>query len=353
MSVPMSFREVLERLGAEGLLPTQPASLRVFSVQPPAQSPWYVRMFAGLGAWVSALLLLAFLGAIDVLQSEAATLILGLIACGVAVAFSRMRERGDFLSQLALSLSLLGQTMFTVAMAMLLDEPAPTALAVIALELLLISAYADQFHRFLSGLAIVGALLVILGAAEQLDLIHGLLIGLAALAAAVSVNEYALLPSRWWTVVHPLRYSAIVALLGLLILPLQREFGIGWWWVSALGLGAILAFMSWLIVRDLGVNWRRGWLLGALALTVGVAVLSIKMPGVAAALLVLTLGFWRSNRVLMGLAAAALVFYLGAYYYSLQLTLLSKSLAMLGAGALLLALRWAATRLSYGEGDTA
>jgi hypothetical protein len=347
----MSFREVLERLGAEGLLPAQSASLRVFSVQPPAQSPWYVRVFAGLGAWISALLLLAFLGAIDVLESQAATLALGLIACGVAVALSRMRERGDFLSQLALSLSLLGQAMFTVAMAMLLKEPAPTALAVIALELVLIIAYADQFHRFLSGLAIVGALLRILGAAEQFNLIHGLLIGLAGLAVAVSINEYALLPSRWWTIVHPLRYSAIVALLGLLVLPLLSAFAIGWWWVSALGLGAILALVSWLIVRDLDVGWRRGWLLVALALAAGVAVFSVKMPGVAAALLVLTLGFWRSNRVLLGLAASTLVFYLGAYYYSLELTLLSKSLAMLFAGALLLALRWAATRLSHTQGD--
>jgi hypothetical protein len=351
MSIPMSFREVLGRLGAEGLLAAESDSLRVFSVQPPAQSPWYVRVFAGLGAWVSALLLLAFLGAVDVLESEAATLILGLIACGVAVALSRMRERGDFLSQLALSLSLLGQAMFAVAMARILDEPTPTAMAVIGLELALILAYADQFHRFLSGLAIVGALLVILGAADQFDLIHGLLIGLAALAVAVSVNEYALLPSRWWMVVHPLRYSAIVALLGLLILPLQGELAIGWWWFSALGLGAILALVSWLIVRDLGVGWRREWLLVALVLAAGVAVFSVKMPGVAAALLVLALGFWRSNRVLMGLAAAFLVFYLGAYYYSLELTLLSKSLAMLGAGALLLALRWAATRLSHTEGD--
>ncbi|HYF61731.1 MAG TPA: DUF4401 domain-containing protein [Herpetosiphonaceae bacterium] len=347
----MSLRDVTERLRAEGLLADEPATLRVLAVQPPAESPWYVRVFAGLGAWVAALLLLVFLGAIDVLENETATLSMGLLACAAAAAVSRIKERGDFLSQLALSLSLLGQGMFTVAMAMLLDEPIPAAMAVIGLELALIAAYADQFHRFLSGLAIVAALLVILMVGEQYELIPGLSIALAALAAAVSINEYALLPTRWWEIIHPLRTSAVVALLGLLILPLQHWLYISWWWFSALGLGAILAVVGWRIIRELGLGWRREWLPVALVLAAGVAVLSVKMPGVEAALLVLALGFWRSNRTLLGLAAAFLVFYLGAYYYSLQLTLLIKSLAMLAAGLLLLALRGMAARLRHQGGE--
>ena len=346
MNSSISVRNMLDRLRAEGLVPADSGSLRVLSVQPPTVPPWYVRVFAGMGAWVAALLVLAFLVIVGALRSETTALILGIGACGVAVAFSRVRERGDFLSQLALSLSLLGQSLVTVGMFMLLQAAVPVALAVIVLELVLIGVYADQFHRFLSGLAIVGALLVILADGQQFDLIHGLLLGLALLAATVSVYEYALLSTDWWEVVHPLRYAAVVALLGLLVLPLQTEFAVIWWWFSALGLEAVLAGVIWLIARDLGVIWRRDWLLVGLAMGVGIAVLGIKMPGVVAALLVLVLGFWRSNRTLMGLAAAFLLFYLGAYYYSVQLTLLSKSLAMLGAGGMLLGLRWVAARLN-------
>ncbi len=347
MNSSMSVRELLDRLRAENLVPADSGSMRVLSVQPPTVPPWYMRVFAGMGAWFAALLVLAFLVIVGAIRSETTALILGLVACGVAVGFSRVHERGDFLSQLALSLSLLGQLLITVGSFMLLDEAVPVALAVIVLELILIGAYADQFHRFLSGLAIVGALLVILADGHQFELIHSLLLGLAAFATAVSVYEYALLPTNCWVIVHPLRYAAVVALLGLLVLPLQTQFRVTAWWWSALGLETLLAGVSWQIAHDLGVRWRRDWLLVALALGFGIAILGIKMPGVVAALLVLMLGFWRSNRTLMGLAAAFLVFYLGAYYYSLQLTLLSKSLAMLGAGGLLLGLRWVAARLNH------
>lgn len=338
MSTP-TIRQVLTQLQAEGvqLPPYDPQ--RVFRVQPPSSSPWYVRLFAGFGAWTAALLLVAFLFVANIIESEGVALGLGLVLCAGMVVLSRTRSTGDFLEQLGLSLSLVGQVLFAFGVAALSNEADVAALAVIMLQLALLAGYADQFHRFLSGLWIVGALLVLLVNADQFNLIHLVIVGLAGLITVIVVYEFELLVSRWWEIVHPVGYAATVALLGLLVLPLQTELAIQWWGFTAVALLAILGVVIWRISTDLALPVAPLQLGIGLVLGVGLMILGVKMPGVAAALLVLVLGYWRSNHILLGLAGAFLVFYMGAYYYSLELTLLNKSLLLLGTGGLLLILR--------------
>ncbi|MBA3470830.1 MAG: DUF4401 domain-containing protein [Herpetosiphonaceae bacterium] len=338
MSTP-TIRQVLTQLQAEGvqLPPYDPQ--RVFRVQPPSSSPWYVRLFAGFGAWTAALLLVAFLFVANIIESEGVALVLGLVLCAGMVVLSRTRSTGDFLEQLGLSLSLVGQVLFAFGVAALSNEADVAALAVIMLQLALLAGYADQFHRFLSGLWIVGALLVLLVNADQFNLIHLVIVGLAGLITVIVVYEFELLVSRWWEIVHPVGYAATVALLGLLVLPLQTELAIQWWGFTAVALLAILGIVIWRISIDLALPVAPLQLGIGLVLGVGLMILGVKMPGVAAALLVLVLGYWRSNHILLGLAGAFLVFYMSAYYYSLELTLLNKSLLLLGTGGLLLTLR--------------
>jgi uncharacterized membrane protein len=338
MSTP-TIRQVLTQLQAEGVRLPEYDPQRVFRVQPPASSPWYVRLFAGFGAWTAAILLVAFLFAAEIVENEGVALVLGLMLCAGMVALSRTRSTNDFVQQLGLSLSLVGQVLFAFGVGELSNELVATALAVIMLQLVLLVSYADQFHRFLSGLWIIGAALVILADADRFNLIHVLIVGLAVLLTLIISYEYELLVSRWWEIIHPVGYAATVALLGLLVLPLQTELAIQWWWFTAVALLAILGGVIWRIAADLALPADRRQLGILLVLGAGLLILSVKMPGVAAALLVLVLGYWRSNHILLGLAAAFLVFYLGAYYYTLELTLLNKSLLLLGTGGLLLALR--------------
>jgi uncharacterized membrane protein len=62
-------------------------------------------------------------------------------------------------------------------------------------------------------------------------------------------------------------------------------------------------------------------------------------PGILAAVIILVLGFQRGNRLLLGLGAVGLAVFLIAFYYHLEITLLVKSLILLGTGLLLLGLR--------------
>jgi uncharacterized membrane protein len=89
-------------------------------------------------------------------------------------------------------------------------------------------------------------------------------------------------------------------------------------------------------------------LAGALAL----AFVSVGVPGLAAALLILLVGFATSQRLLTGLGTLALLAALARYYYALSATLLVKSAILLATAAVLLAL-WAILRRAGKEGERA
>ena len=115
----------------------------------------------------------------------------------------------------------------------------------------------------------------------------------------------------------------------------------------------LLLFLLSQIVQDLGYGLQNRVVIALAAGCFLLLVPSLRMPGILAALIVLVLGFWRSNRGLMGLASIFLVFYIWAYYYSLEWTLLVKSLVLLGSGGILLAVRFFILRFISDAGDGA
>ena len=104
-------------------------------------------------------------------------------------------------------------------------------------------------------------------------------------------------------------------------------------WIGAALGGAVLLWAVWrLLVREgVGPTSRGG--LGILAAAGIVALATLKAPALAPAVLILLFGHGNGNRVLAGLGVAALLGYVGFYYYSLDVTLLHKSLLMAAAGS--------------------
>jgi uncharacterized membrane protein len=153
-------------------------------------------------------------------------------------------------------------------------------------------------------------------------------------------------------VASPVGAGVVVSFLGILTLPLSDEFDL-LWQIPAILLAVMLAYLLSRIALDLGYSLRNrvviALLLGCLLLLVP----SLRMPGILAALIVLALGFWRNNRGLMALASLFLVFYIGGYYYSLEWTLLVKSLVLLASGVTLLALRYFVVRFTSKAGGEA
>jgi uncharacterized membrane protein len=69
------------------------------------------------------------------------------------------------------------------------------------------------------------------------------------------------------------------------------------------------------------------------------ALVTLSTPGIIAAVALFVLGFDRRNRVLIALGIAFLVKFLALYYYSLDMTLLEKSIVLAASGLVLLAAR--------------
>jgi len=347
----MSLRDTLNQLADEGFPITDEAEKVIAEMEIDKRvggSPWYVRLFVGLSAWIAAILLIGFLFIANILTDDQVALIFGAVFCLIAVGLNRFGPRNDFLGQLGLALSLAGQILFTLGLSSIFDyEFVPTALGLIGFEIVLLWLYQSQLHRAISTLVIFGAILSILLEEDIMEAVHALIFVLGAGFAAIHYKDEHLRLTGIEDLIRPVSYSMAIFLLGLMVLPLLDDFDLQWWITAVLSL-IILIFLILQVVKSLGLGLRSGAVPWLLVGSVVLLVPAIRMPGILGALIVLVAGFWRSDRPMIGIASAFLVFYLGAYYYSLEWTLLVKSFALMGTGAILFLLRFILLKFARG-----
>jgi uncharacterized membrane protein len=119
-------------------------------------------------------------------------------------------------------------------------------------------------------------------------------------------------------------------------------------WGRGLLLGAVLLYVVQQLLAQYDAAPSSTVGVAALAAASAFAVATFTAPGVIASLIVMLLGFARGNRGLFGLGVAALLAYLSYFYYTLQATLLTKSMVLMATGAVLIAL-WFVMRAMFGD----
>ncbi len=307
-------------------------------------TPWYIRALVGLSGWFAAIFFVGFLFVTDIATSEIGAVITGLIFCGVAVGLRRMIAQSVFTSQMTLALSLAGQILFIFGIGQLTDSIPLTAAFTIILEGVLIALYQDKLHRFISGLVIAGAVLVLFVELDIETMIHIFVIILAIGTVQLWMHESFLATTQAAQLYRPVGYSIPVAMFGILCISLTNELDIYRWWISGIGLLVVLFYLEYLLLSHYKLSLlthKVAWLFGG---TVLLIIPAYQAPGIVAAIIVLLLAFQRGNRLLMGLAAAFLALFLVGYYYSLEIDLLTKSAILMGTGLVCLALRYILAR---------
>lgn len=317
-----------------------------------ARTAWYVRALLGFGGWLAAGFLLAFTFAAFafVAASPAAAAVLGLgMIAGAAKALSA-RSGNPFIVQMGLATSFAGQALFIYGITRTIDHAQTVAFAVAMFEATLAVFVRHAVHRLCCAAATGLALAIAL----TLSGAHYLSVGLlAAIVAAAWLNEFAWATSA--STVRPIAYGVTLALLvlvqGTWFLQLQAyqlaRLGTLEWFPRWLG-SALPAIVLVAVAVRLLQRWRRP--LGdrdaivTIGVTVAIGAASFAAPGVAAAMMVVLLGFANGNRILMAIGVAALLSYVSAYYYQLETTLLVKSVALSVTGATLLLARWMIAR---------
>jgi uncharacterized membrane protein len=153
---------------------------------------------------------------------------------------------------------------------------------------------------------------------------------------------------------RPVGYGLVFALLlpywamfGQLLAPDRVAILIpGIQWLRPIVTAGLLVFVVYRILTTDGSASSRVQS-AALAAAGIIALVTLRAPGVASSLIILLVGFAGGNRALTGLGIAGMLGYLSYFYYSLQATLLTKSMVLVATGLVLIGF-WAAMRYLLG-----
>lgn len=307
--------------------------------------PWYVRTMIGLGAWITALVA---------------------ITLGVAVL-----EVGLSIEPMAgAPLTILGSLSFALSLVSLRGL-APdklffrqTAIAVAAAGVGLTSAGVGLLTKELWVASLTGwillGLVIELSDSDALQFLSALLaVTLTHITLTAEAIPYALdivsaaVPLGLWLLLRPprinLRPTAVVLLLGLPLLGPQVSSMLdalsqaepGGWIARLVCIVSGLAVILQLWRRAATVVVRQH--LAAVAIATVVVGLLLP-PGGSATLVILLLAYTLGSRALAIVGCLLFIRFLWEFYYDLQLSLLDKSLILMAAGLVLIALWWTLAR---------
>jgi uncharacterized membrane protein len=322
-----------------------------------AVTPWYIRTMLGIAGWIGAMFLLGFVGAAFsiVMKSAASGLLVGALLCAGATVMFRARPNGDFIGQFALAVSIAGQSLIGFGLGHLLtSQISLIAIAFAVLQLGLFLLIPNFLHRVLSTMSGIGALLVAFSDWGFYPYTQAVVFA-AFVWAWLNEFRFAGRGAEIRALAYGLTLLVIIGLVTYSSLGYWRSAWIGRgqmafiggqfsFWVAAALIGAITVWVVWKLLLRQGVAIARGPGLAALAGAVLVGLVSVNAPGVGIAVTMLLLGYANGNRVLAGLGILSLLAYWSYYYYSLDLTLLEKSVVLVCAGIALIAARLAMKR---------
>lgn len=336
-------RELWERLHTAGLVTGElPAA---------TASPWFVRVMLGISGWIGALFILGFIGAgfAMVMRNSGAAAVAAFICCSGAYAIFRLAAKGDFASQFGLATGLAGQALFAAAIFQFFRSGESLGFFIFfCVEAILTLLMPNFIHRIFTTLGATTALSLGLALAG----LHGFALPLTAAGCALVWRGELRLAERadlWQPIGYGLALgliqTATTTLLGGEMLAMFHQNGNGWLQRHGTEVGTALVAVVFLavtvqILRKMNINSSGRE--GIIILCCAVLAMGVSFPahGLAAALLILILGFAGGNRILFGLGLLALLSFLSHYYYRMHETLLIKSMILAAIGVLLLGCRW-------------
>ena len=350
MSHPnVSLEEVLAGLRAEGLLPDEAAERATGLIETMhGVQPWYIRTMVGFGAWLASLLLIGFVAGFSLAMDG------GYVAVGfgmiVAAVILRRRFDTDFMVQSTLAVSLAGQALFAFGITefKLSGNYEAVLTAIVIVSTLLFFIFPDRIHRVLSVMFATSALTILLYTHELNAIVP--LLGPAFAGALIFLYKrqpkYA--ASGMGALMRPLMTGLMLSAFGFLLLStiyILPELGFDYAfyprpWISTLLLGALFIYLGTDIWPQLLADRQKTATPVIYGLMVVVIAAAWAAPGLLLALIIVMLGAASGNRVFIGAGITFLAVFLSAYFYGIQITMLTKSITLVSTGIAVLLARW-------------
>jgi Domain of unknown function (DUF4401) len=299
-----------------------------------AVEPWYVLLLLGLGAWITALIMVVFVAvllnvAFDVEKPNLASAAIGagMFLCGLFI--EAKGKASVFAQQFAIALVAAGAAIVAVSLWVEADSAWDAAAAAAAMTAIDVWRGRNAQQQFL-----LAALAVGLAIAAIDDATTAGRIDIVALALPIGVALY-LRPPR-----VDMRPTATALLLAMPFHAVVTDslyapsLGFDNWPARAIALAVVLA-LTWLRTRGPATppdHLRR------LLVAVAAAVVCLLLPpGGSAGLAILMLAFTLGHWPLAIVGALLEVYFVPRFYYYLELSLLTKSWILVAVGVALLA----------------
>jgi hypothetical protein len=309
-------------------------------------SPWYVRLVVGIGAWITAVVAIVLGGAIlHFAGVESAfggwLIVLGIIYVGLGSQLIRNAGRAIFSTHLGIALCAAGIAMAAAGAGVESEEVVVAFLVSLVLTAVVIILMTNRTLQFLAS-ALTAALFIATLVVENTPFYVDIIATAGPVGALMILR-----PQR-----RDLQPTAMVLLLIFPFFSIMiggRLGGLGMlgteggWFAKAISIAMFLFLVAIHWSRTEGADTRSRLRLFAIAaVIVGV----LLPPGGSAALAIMMLAFVIASRPLALLGVLLQIYYLWTFYYTLEMTLLAKSVLLMAAGAVLLVLWWLSVRHS-------
>lgn len=324
----------------------------------PLMPPWYLIILEGIAGWIAALFLLGFIGSFlaigfDEKMVQGSLFIGAVFVLLGAVLDRKSRAQQVFMSQLAFVFGLSGLLCVGWGLSETLGHRNELAWFICFGALLIIhSAFINnRLSVFLDGIGMAGCITGILYQWQWMSLMPlGMLV--LAIVLCLSLDRLGTHYGRLCILAYACVSWTLLAQ-GLLIL---RVSGLDFFNDAIAHLSIWAGLLPWsvsllasLIVVGYIFNQRHITLMSKAGYStiiglILIGFLAIPLTGLSSALLFLLLGLQLHNKVLTTLAIISIPLFISAYYYSLNVSLLEKSLLLTALGAVLLLARWGLNR---------
>lgn len=313
--------------------------------EPPA--PWYLRAMIGVAAWIAAAFVLSSVGALvyRVFDSAVLSIIAGSILCAIAATMMHRSREGLFLRQFGLAIAIAGESLLALGLYTAVGLHRSLGwLAITIVQVVLVVVIRDRTHRVIAAFFANGA--AFLGALALLPPIASVAFAATALAADRSSTQHALLQPASTGIALALLLFAPVAIIlddtGHRTTPALLANAR---WLQPMLLAAAFAGVAAVLLQRMRIDDKRIVVAAALAI---IALIAVTWPvqGLLAALIVIVVAFAMGRPALTGMGLVTAAAMLGYYYFSLQATLMAKSLSLMAAGVVLLVAGWALSRVA-------
>lgn len=346
----MTLHDVAEALQAEKLLSADDAAW--FLNGRADLQPWYIRAMVGFGAWLASLLLIGFVASFS-LAMDGGYAFIGL-ALIVGAVLLRHRTENDFLIQCALASSLAGQALFGYGLAETVghDEFEIFLGFALVVSSVLFFVFPDRIHRVIMVLLATGSLTTLLFVWEANSLVP--ILGPAFTGALILLHRGmpSLISSRYSAFVRPLMNGLMLSAFGVLLLStvyVLPELGADFQfyprpWISTILLGALFLYIGSQIRAMIADTSNTTASLVFYGMMLVIIACSWAAPGLLLGLIIVMLGAESGSKTFIGAGIVFFSVFLAAYFYGIEVSMLTKSITLVASGAAILVSRWAVLR---------